>query len=517
MITAFIPFLPDCLPSGSFSRIIKSENKGRAYIVNTAIDRKKDYRFWIVLVCAAVFAVLTALDLRMIRPPRGGSVADFVVIYAATALPFLILFGAALLLRVRGKRLAFVGVFFLLSYAVRILFADLQSNDYIWFLSVWMKEYRALPLKECFIRQVGNYPPLYNYFLIAFSRLPIRDLYLIKTLSFYGEVLAAVFAAKLVALVRKDSFSFPVLALFLFFPIFLSNSSKWAQCDTLYAGCALAGIYFALKRKSVLCYICIGLGLAFKLQMLFILPVGLILLLSADKDGKKFILWRYIWVAPLAFIAVSIVPVFFGGSFFKVFSVYFNQATEGNAQHGLNGHCANILLPFYAVPKGSIAYYILFALFVTITAAILLFLIIHTLRVSKRQLSPVQVVLLSVLLPLVSVFFMPKMYDRFYYIAELFLAVLVCVSRNKNTFTAFAALETGQWLIYTRSLAKIKGAYYASPLFVAFALAFVFLLYFAQFPHPKFSPLAERFRSYDMRFSAPQQAEISDSDISVQS
>lgn len=112
---------------------------------------------------------------------------------------------------------------------------------------------------------------------------------------------------------------------------------------------------------------------------------------------------------------------------------------------------------------------------------------------------------------------MPKMYDRFYYIAELFLAVLVCVSRNKNTFTAFAALETGQWLIYTRSLAKIKGAYYASPLFVAFALAFVFLLYFAQFPHPKFSPLAERFRSYDMRFSAPQQAETSDSDISAQS
>ena len=265
-------------------------------------------------------------------------------------------------------------------------------------------------------------------------------------------MLTAVFAAKLVALVRKDSFSFPVLALFLFFPIFLSNSSKWAQCDTLYAGCALAGIYFALKRKSVLCYICIGLGLAFKLQMLFILPVGLILLLSADKNGKKFILWRYIWVVPLAFIAVSIVPVFFGGSFFKVFSVYFNQATEGNAQHGLNGHCANVLLPFYAVPKGSIAYYILFALFVTITAAILLFLIIHTLRASKRQLSPVQVVLLSVLLPLVSVFFMPKMYDRFYYIAELFLAVLVCVSRNKNTFTAFAALETGQWLILTHPL-----------------------------------------------------------------
>ena len=124
-----------------------------------------------------------------------------------------------------------------------------------------------MPLGECFTKQVGNYPPLYNYFLILFSRLPVSDLYLIKTLSFYGEVVTAVFAVKIVAAVKREPFHWLWLGILLLLPVYMTNSSQWGQSDTLYVMCAVAGIYFALCRKSLLCCALMGLGLAFKMQM----------------------------------------------------------------------------------------------------------------------------------------------------------------------------------------------------------------------------------------------------------
>ena len=310
----------------------------------------------------------------------------------------------------------------------------------------------------------------------------ISDLYLIKTLSFYFEAGTVFFAIKLVGLVRKESFNYLWAAIFLLLPIPFTNSSQWAQCDTMYTMCAVAGIYFALKRLSVPAYLFIGLGLAFKMQTVLILPVGLVLLLARDTDGRKYLLWRYIWLVPLAFMALSCLPVFFGGSFFKVFDVYFNQVAVGNAGHALNGHCANILLPFSSIPDKSVAYYILLVLFIAITAVTDTLIIVSVLKKSGKVLNAQSVLLLCILLPLNSVFFMPKMLDRFYYIAEIFLIIYFAAYRDKNSFIAYALLETAQWLMYTRTLLSINGLYVISPVFSAAALVIVYAMLIKAFP-----------------------------------
>lgn len=443
----------------------------------------KDYRLWAVLICACFFAVLGIMNLLKVTIPTAQfGAASCAFIYVATALPLIIFFIFSAIRLKKSRTLIYISAMLLLSYFIRILFADFKSSDYICFLSEWMKEYRTLSIKDCFIKQVGNYPPVYNYFLIAFSRINIYDLYLIKTLSFYFEALTVFFAVKLVCLVRKESFNYLWAAIFFILPVPFTNSSQWAQCDTMYTMTVVAGIYFALRKNSPMAYIFVGLGLAFKMQTVLILPVGLALLFARDTDGKKYLLWRYIWIVPLVFFVASGLPVFFGGSFFKVIAVYFDQVSAGNEGQALNGDCANILLPFKSIAKGSVAYYILLVLFLLITAATDIFIIYKSLKDGKQVLTAQNVLMLCVLLPLNSVFFMPKMLDRFYYIAEMFLIIYFATYRDKNAFTAYVLLETAQWLMYTRALLKIFGLYVIAPIFSVCSLIIAYSMFFQTYP-----------------------------------
>ncbi|MCH5155585.1 MAG: DUF2029 domain-containing protein [Clostridiales bacterium] len=445
---------------------------------------KKDYRFWICAFCGIVFVGFLIADFFRFAPPSLDT-NSVIFMCLITLLPFIIIVAVMLVKDGFSKATLAVLGMLALSYLLRILFADYRSNDYNWFLSKWVAEYRTLSVSECFVKQVGNYPPVYNYFLIAFSRIKISDLYLIKTLSFYFEILAAVFAVKTISLLRQSKFDFFALGIFLLLPIFWANSSQWAQCDALYTSCVVVAVYFALKHNSIVAYVMIGLALAIKLQTALILPVGMILLLCKSPDGKKYLLWRWIWIVPVVFFAASALPAMYGGSFFKVIHVYLNQSTVGNAGQSLNGHCANILLMLYHVPKGSVAYYMLLVLFIAVTAAVDVFIIVHTCKSTNRTITDEHVVFLCLLLPMISVFFMPKMLDRFYYIAEVYAAVYLLYKRDTNMFTSFVAFETGQWLIYTRTLAKIKYAFGLAPIFVVFALWLVVRRFFTYFPHDR--------------------------------
>ena len=450
----------------------------------------RDYRFWSVAVCACIFIVLEIMNLLEISIPTASyNALSCVFIYIATALPQILFFVFAAVKLKNSRSLLVVSSLLFISYILRIWFANFKSPDYVTFLTKWVAEYRTLSIPECFVKQVGNYPPVYNYFLIAFSRVSIYDLYLIKTLSFYFEAATVFFAVKLVSYIRNESFNYLLAAVFFLLPIPLTNSSQWAQCDTMYTMCVVAGIYFALKKNCIPAYIFVGLGIAFKFQTVLILPVGLVLLLARDTDGKKYLLWRHIWIVPVIFFVSSGLPVFFGGNFFKAVLVYFNQISVGNTGQSLNGHCANILLPFSTIPDKSVAYYILLVLFIAITAVTDGYIIYKSLKDSGGVLDKHKILLLCILLPLNSVFFMPKMLDRFFYIAEIFILIYFAIYRDKNSFTAYVLLETAQWMMYTRALLRINGLFVISPLFSAFSLTIAYSMFITEFPFNKFPKL----------------------------
>lgn len=442
-----------------------------------------------------MFAVLSVFNLLKMSIPTQNSygAANCVFIYLATFLPFALIFLCALIFKVRGRKLLFTGIFLLISFTVRMLYTDFVSHDYIYYLGPWTEAYRNKEIAECFKNQVGNYPPLYNYFLILFSRIPLKDMYLIKIFSLYGEMTVYLLTANLVAYLRREKFSFLLLASLTLIPTFLLNSSQWGQCDCFYTACAVGAVHLALKHKSIPCFIVLGLGLAFKMQVLLIYPAMLAFLLAKDEEGRRYLLWHWIWILPLVFLTISCLPVLCtGGDFTRVFKVYSEQAVIGN-HTGLNLHCANILMPLSDVPKGSAFYYVLLVFFILLTAFVDIFIIVHTNRKNGGALNGEQMVFLCLILSFCSVYFMPKMLDRFFHIPEIFAFIYLALKRDKNALTVAILVETAQWTVYMRALIKIPVAWCLSPIFSSFALFLITVRMFRYFPFKKSEKLVRIF------------------------
>ena len=406
-------------------------------------------------------------------------------------MPFLFLSIWAVCKFGRNKTTLIVIGLFALSYFIRILLADFISNDYIFFLSEWVEQYQSLSVQDCFIQQVGNYTPFYNFFLILFSRLTISSLYLIKTFSFYFEVALAIVVMKLIAVVKKEKVSVVHLAVTLLLVIPLFNSSQWGQCDTIYTFFAVTGIYFAIQHKSVWCFVMMGFGLAIKLQMLFIYPVILILLICKNSNGEKYLVWKHIWFTPLAFIVLNLLPIFFGGSIFKVVEVYQNQIFIGNKSQALCGNCANLLMWFTLISRTSIWYPILTFLFIGIVSVILIFIIVRICKTRINQLEVYHVILLSALIPMVSVFFMLKMLDRYFYIAEIFMFIYMMVASEKKLMRlVYILFEYGILITYITYFKVINHvliyiSYPFTNILTGIAVVLLFIHFLQYFKHEK--------------------------------
>ncbi len=437
----------------------------------------------IQLVAIATLLLLLAINLILnfkVLFPKS-NVSSQIYICLITIIPMMALGVFAIFkCKLRGSVLYVTLALLAISTLVRLAYADVRSGDYNIHLSSWVQTYRGMSITDCFVKQVGNYPPLYNYFLILFSRINISDLYLIKSLSFICEIITAIYVAKIVASVTSKPFNMLYVAIILCIPNFLIDSSVWAQCDTMYALFAVMGVYYGINHKSKSCFICMGIGLAVKMQMLLIYPLVLILLLAKDNQGNRYILWRDIWLAPVAFMLASSLPLFFGGSLFKVFKVYFNQTTVGNAGQALVGNCANLSLCFKDIPKGSTWYYILLCLFIAITACIICVIIVKSLKASKGVMSARQILFLSALLPMVGTWFMPKMLDRFFYLAEVFALTNLLVSRDIKFLVPFVWLEMGIFVTYLAVFGIIIGIMYLLCSVFTLMAVINYLVYFAK-------------------------------------
>lgn len=470
---------------------------------NTKAKKKKllplkiiTYLFLIFFLCAFLCGEISCM-----RFPSGKSLtvhfkfASIVFIYIATLLPFFFLSIWTVCKFGRNKTTMIVLGLFALSYVIRILLADFISNDYIIYLSEWVKEYQSLSIQDCFIQQVGNYTPFYNYFLILFSRLPISSLYLIKTFSFYFEVATAIVVMKLIAAVKKEKVSVIHLAVTLLLVIPLFNSSQWGQCDTIYTFFAVTGIYFAIQHKSAWCFVMMGFGFAIKMQMLFIYPVILILLLCKNSNGEKYLSWKHIWVTPLAFSVINIIPIFFDGSIFKIIEVYQNQIFVGNLSQALCGNCANVFMWFTLISRTSIWYPILTFLFIGIVAVILTLIIVRVCKTRINQLETHHVILLSAFIPMVCVFFMPKMLDRYFYIAEIFMFIYMMIaSEKKLTCLVYVLFEYGiliTYITYFKVINKvlIYSIYPATNILTGIAVVLISIHFLKQFKHENKLPI----------------------------
>ncbi|MDO5377675.1 MAG: hypothetical protein Q4G52_05000, partial [Clostridia bacterium] len=312
----------------------------------------------------------------------------------------------------------------------RISFIERSSGDYEIYLAAWLEKLAAGSFSDGMRADIGEYNVLYQYLLFVITRLPVPPLYAVKACSFVGDALLAGAVSRVAAREGKPSLAAFGAALLL--PAFVLNAGMFAQCDSLYAGCALWGLAFATEGKHARGAACFALSLAFKLQAVFLLPI--VVVLWADRKMK--LCDALIFLGTLA--AVMLPAMLGGKSPARIIGIY---GAQTGLYTGLNYGAANLFglmntqgLDVYAYGN--------FGMALAFGACMLL--VASGVR-RAGQLDTDGYVQLAFLMALLIVFLLPRMHERYFYLAEALAVALACRRPHLlpvAALTAAASLST---------------------------------------------------------------------------
>jgi len=306
-------------------------------------------------------------------------------------------------------------IFVLISVTALLIargaFFGYESGDYIYFLKPWVEELRSMTFIEGLGTKVGTYNPPYMYILNIISRLNVSDLLLIKIVSVFFDFLMAYFVMKIVSLKTK-SLNMQIFAflLTLSLPTVVLNSAMWGQCDSIYAAFAIGSVYYGLRERSKTAYAFMALAISFKLQAVFLLPILPMLIITNKIRLKDCYMFFVVYLATL-------LPAIFAGM--PVDVALFSYIDQANYYSSLNLNMINIWRFVERVDYDSFR-----VAGIYMTGVAVLGLMYFTYVHRARLVNTVDFVRLAYLFAIIMPFMLPKMHDRYYFMADV-LAVAI--------------------------------------------------------------------------------------------
>lgn len=309
-----------------------------------------------------------------------------------------------------------------------------RSADYNTFLSVWFDQIKSEGIVTALGKQIGDYTPAYFYVLSILTLLPVNSLYSIKAVSCAFDILLAAFVGLCVKeLTKSKTKGFLAYCATLFLPTVFLNSGSWAQCDSIYSSFCVMSVYYLLKKKNVTAILLYGVAFSFKLQAIFLAP-----LLAVLYFKRKIPLW-----SPLAVFGVYVlfcVPSWLcGRNFWSLLTIYFHQAGEYLS--------LTLNAPTLAALFGNVSDYhrdkLAYAL-IWLTAALTgLAVYLFSGKTEWKKESFVDLALLFALgLP----FFLPRMHERYFYLADV-CSVAYVFLHPKRAYTAILTEFCSFWVV----------------------------------------------------------------------
>ena len=377
------------------------------------------------LICFAVFFVAGPYEMLS---QRSSADAVFLLIVSLLIMLFCSLF---FMFRFEVKSELIFASFLVIAaaaLALRFYVFDAVSTDYTNFLSRWLAQMRLLPGVEPITTPIGDYNMPYLYYLFFISRTNLYDLYMIKILSVVFDFVLALGSAKLISLFTKNEFA-PLLAFFgaLFAPTLFLNSAYWGQCDGIYTALSVWALYFALSKRPKTSLVFFALAFSFKMQAIFILPVIIFLVL------KHKISLKHLSLLPVAFFMTLVPSLLCGRSFYDTFSIYLDQ-TSSYPELTLN--CPTIWALF------SEHEFDIFGTAALFLAGAAVFTFIAFVANYKDRLNNTLLFDAAFILVLLMPFFLPRMHERYFYLAEA-LSLIYVLIHTKRLFVSPLVLLTG--------------------------------------------------------------------------
>lgn len=327
---------------------------------------------------------------------------------------------ALVLLRASGvlptaKHVMLAAGLLLAAFALRAVCLPYETLDYQNFLKVWVQFYRENSGLAALGLPVGNYNVPYLVFLALFSRSSIPELYLIKLLSIFFDVVLAWACMQLAGrFTRGVGRRLACFFLVLFWPTVVLNGALWGQCDSIYTAFAVLSVYLVLDGKPALGMASIAASFSFKLQAVFVLPVFLLFLLA------RRVRWRDCLVFPAVCVLLVLPAVCAGRGLWDALTIAFQQTDSIGT--GLNYNAPSVFALVTNVPDADLAGKL------GIAAAALV-IVLLAVRVGRRgracsdQALGLAAALLAVAIP----FFLPHMHERYFFAADVLTLTLAVV------------------------------------------------------------------------------------------
>jgi Gpi18-like mannosyltransferase len=287
---------------------------------------------------------------------------------------------------------------------------------------------------------LGIYFPAYYDVAILTSYLDghFNRVSQIKLVSFCFDLIAALTAYLMVGRIARDSRLGPrgyVAQLFAPFcilagPTVLLNGSAWGQSDIVFTTFLLMSTYAVISGMGAAAALLFGFALAFKLQAVFFVPFLGAMLLS------RRIRWVHVLLIPVGWLVALVPALLNGGSIAEFLKLLFSQ---GDTFPVL---AINIGNPWTALMLLHFNEHIGTLLGVALTILVTIALSLWGRRPAFQ--SPVNTLMLASFSLLVMPYIMPRMHDRYFFPAEVFLCILSCIDLS---FALPAALVLSASLI----------------------------------------------------------------------
>ena len=271
---------------------------------------------------------------------------------------------------------------------------------------------------------LGIYFPAYFDLTVLTSYLDghhVNRINQIKLISFCFDLLAAYIAYALVSRIVRDlearnhfSLAPKIAALsILAGPTVLINGSAWGQTDIVYTTLLLLSTYAVIAGSGAAAALFFGFALAFKLQAVFLVPfLGAMLL-------ARRIRWIHLLLVPVGWI-LSLIPCILAGGTLREFLML--PFTQGDKFPVLAINIGNpwtaLMLLHFNERLGTL-------LGIAITVAVTIVISVWGSRAVFQ--TPTNTLMLASFSLLVLPYVMPRMHDRYFFAAEVFLCILSCI------------------------------------------------------------------------------------------
>ncbi|MBQ4383150.1 MAG: hypothetical protein II795_01590 [Firmicutes bacterium] len=344
------------------------------------------------------------------------------------------------------------------AVVAKFLVAPYPTKDVTGYIFKWMREIREVGLGQ-FYTIDADYSPLYLFMVGLLSRFPMGTeitlgshtypqnwMLLLKGCYFTVDILNATAVFLIIRHLTKSRQKAAIgYIAALMLPVQFINSAIWGNSDCIYVCFLLYSLYFALRGKSCQAFLLFGFALANKLQAVFLAPFLVYLILQ-----RKIRLTAVIYV-PIAVLA-SFLPAYLCGAGFAEPFLFYQRQMQGYSKLTLG--CANFwqLFAFRDYATGIISHgATIFALLMI--GGFFAILWLRNLQPTGENLLNTAVFLIGV-----TVFFLPHMHERYFYLLDVLVMVYAITTGKRYFLIPMMQLSSG--IAYYH---YISGNYFIQP------------------------------------------------------